>query len=147
MGVGRFLLSLVSARVLGEETVKKQEEMYHEHATLYPDLEPHQHLALVWLSRMRVNGRDISGESMREAALTETRLFACVPPPWCAEALGLYILYKEAPDIVEKHKVFEDRYDALMRPVYEAEQDGRLDELYGRYNPDMARMAEEAWDD
>lgn len=141
MGIGRFLLSFISPRILGEETVKTQENLYLKSVAWHPQDEPHQHLAAVWLSRMAVSGHDPNAEWIQEAAYTETFQFACVPPPLCARALGLYILYKESPRIVERHRVFQEEFNELMYPVFEAEQNGTRDQLYRKYNPSMADQA------
>jgi len=143
MGIGRFLLSMISPKVLAEETVKTQENLYVKHGSEHPDLEPHQLLAAMWLSRAKVRGHDTTAEWMQEAAVTETRIFACLPPHRCARALGLYILYKENPRIVERYRVFQDEFNEMMQPVVEAEQNGTLTELYAKYNPTLAEMAAE----
>lgn len=142
MGIGRTLLSFVSPKVLGEETVKKQEDMYQQHVGMYPELEPHEHLAAVWLSRIRLNRVNIQDEEVQMLAFTETHLFACVPPPHCATALGLYIVYKEMPRVIERYQVFQDQYAELMQPVYEAEQNGTMHDLYKKFNPRMSEQME-----
>ena len=138
MRLGRFLLSIFSPKILGEEIVKKQEDMYEHHVSMYPDLDPHQHLAAVWLSRMTVSGHDPNTELLKEAAFTETMQFACVPPPQCARALGLYIVYREEHRIIEKYRVFQEEFETLMQPVFEANENGTMYDLYQKYNPKMA---------
>lgn len=41
MGFGRFVQSIFDPRVLEEETVGKQEELYRKHRGLFPNEEPH----------------------------------------------------------------------------------------------------------
>ncbi|MGB5987433.1 MAG: hypothetical protein WBG37_19160 [Desulfobacterales bacterium] len=71
-------------------------------------------------------------------AFGETFLHACVKPPLCARSLGLYFLYKEHPEIIEKYPKFGEEYTELIGPIFEAQEDGTIEELYRRYNPTMA---------
>jgi len=60
---------------------------------------------------MKARGINLSNEQLEILPWSETRLFACLPQPQCARALGLYFLYKERPDIVKKYKHFSDELE------------------------------------
>lgn len=137
MGIGRFLQSMFDGRVLAEEIVKKQEEMFRGHKHLFPNEEPHFHLAQTWRSRAAVHGKDPEDPNVQMVSFTETFQFACVPPPQCARALGLYILYKERPDLLEQMPELQEEFGRLMKPVHEAIANSTLDSLYRKYNPKM----------
>lgn len=76
-------------------------------------------------------------------SFTETYQFACVPSPKCARALGLYILYKERPDILEHRTDMQEEFGRLMWPVQEAIASGTLEDLYHKHSPRMARQMKE----
>lgn len=143
MGLGRFVQSIFDPRVLAEETVSKQEEMYRKHRDLFPSEEPHFHLAQTWRSRAAVNGQDPEDPNVQMVSFTETFQFACLPPPKCARALGLYILYKERPDVLEQMTEMQEEFGRLMGPIHEAMANGTLEDLYRKHNPRMARQMKE----
>lgn len=138
MGLGKFIQSIFNTQVLGEETIGKQEEVYQQYRKRFPNKDPHFYLAQVWLSRIAAHGNNPNDPDLQMLSCIETFLCACIPPPQCAKALGLYILYKERPDIIEKHKTFQEEYVRLMQPVFKAQENGTIEELYRRYNPHMA---------
>ena len=135
MGLGSFFRSVVDRQFLGKDIVKKQIEVYYQQRHLYPDQSPHIHLAQVWLSRQAAHGRDITAQEMQLLSYTETLLCACVPHPQCAEALGLYVLFKERPDIINDYQDFSVSYMRLIGPVMEIAEKGTLEPLYRKYNP------------
>jgi hypothetical protein len=137
MGLGSFFRSVVDRKFLGKEIVKKQIEIYYQQRNLYPDQSPHIHLAQVWLSRQAARGSNINTQEMQSLSYTETLLFACIPHPRCAEALGLYILYEERPDIPKDFPEFAMSYIKLLGPVIETKEKGNLEQLYQKYNPNM----------
>jgi len=138
MSVFRAIASMFSDRILAEETIRKQEEVYEGQKRLYPELEPHDHLAQVWLSRMAAAGHDPHDSTMQMLAYTETMQFACVPPPKCARALALFILYKENERVIEGSVEYQEEFEKLMSPVMKADEKGRMLELYAKYNPKRA---------
>ena len=140
MSLFGFFRGLFDKKYLDEETIQKQVDTYNHHRKVRPHLEPHECLIQVWLSRMVTHGHDPLDEMIQTFAYTETHLFACLPSPQCARALGIYISRKESPEIVGMYPDIEEEYTTLMTPVLEAEQHGSLNELYKKYNP---RMAEE----
>jgi hypothetical protein len=71
-------------------------------------------------------------------SFTETYQFACVPYPDCVRALGLYILYKERPDIITRYPEFSEEFTGLIGPVQAAMLNGSMCQLYARHNPKMA---------
>lgn len=140
MGLGRFVQSMFDPRVLAEETVSKQEEMYRKHRELFPNEEPHFHLAQTWRSRAAVHGKNPEDPNIQMVSFSVTMQFACVPPPECARALGLYILYEERRDILEQMTDLQLEFGRLMAPVHEAMAKGTLESLYRKHNPRMAEQ-------
>ena len=138
MGLGSFFRSVVDREFLGKDIIKKQIEIYYQQKRLYPDQPQHIHLAQVWLSRQAAQGLNISSLEVQTAAYYKTLLSACIPHPQCAEALGLYILLQERPDIVNDYRYFSEsfhhHFDNLMKLDTK-----RLRELYIRYNPNMKK--------
>jgi hypothetical protein len=142
MSFGTFFKSLVSPEAMGDEIIATQERLYRELAAKHPDREPHQLLAQVWLGRMAAHGNEIRNELFQQRAFSDTIQCACLPPPKNARALGLWFIYKERPDILERFPKFGREYETLMCPVFTAIKDGTFMELYRRYNPQMAKGAE-----
>lgn len=142
MSFGSFFKSLTSPEAMGDEIIGTQERLYRELAAKHPDREPHQLLAQVWLGRMAAHGNDVRDELFQQRAFSDTIQCACLPPPKNARALGLWFIYKERPDILERFPKFGREYETLMRPVLAAMKDGMFMELYRRYNPQMAKGAE-----
>lgn len=138
MGIKKFLQSVFDPRVLAEETVNKQVEVYLKHRELFPNEEPHFHLAQTWRSRAAVNGQDPDDEAVQAASFIDTYQFACVPHPDCAKALGIFILYKERPDLLEQLTHMQEEFGLLMGPVHAAMEEGSIEELYREYNPKSA---------
>lgn len=135
MGIGRFFKSLVNLEVLGEEIIASVWYSYEKAEKMYPGAEPHTCLAHAWLARMTVRGRNPWNDQNRVKAFSETLLFACIPPPKNARALGLYFIYQERPNILQAYPKFTIEYDSLIEPLIEKES---IDELYKYYNPKMA---------
>jgi hypothetical protein len=132
-----FLRTLYDDKALGLAIIRKQEEIFEKQRQLFPGHDPHTWLAQVWLSWMAAGGKNPNDPALQMAAYAETGLFACLPIPDCATALGLYILYKERPYIIERHPEFAERYSRIMAPVFEATNNGMMGQLYRRRNPGM----------
>jgi hypothetical protein len=142
MGIGDFFKNLFDTELIGQEIVNAQVKAYERHKQRFPQAEPHELLACTWLSRQKASLRNVNEPNIQILAYTETYLCACVPPSQCARALGLYTVYKERPDIIENYPAFSEEYSRLMKPVFEAQQNGTLSDLYSKYNPQMAEKAE-----
>lgn len=138
MGIARFFQSMFDSRVCGQEIVATQEKMYEQSRRENPGDEPHNHLARVWLSRARLHGKDVNDPAVQMVSFTETMQFACIPYPGCIRALGLYIIYKERPDILQQYPEFAEEYAALIEPVQAGMFDGSMLKMYARLNPRMA---------
>jgi hypothetical protein len=141
MGIRDFFRMATNTKFLGEEIIKKQEDFYQRYQKDFPELEPHAYLRAVWISRMAAHGKNPADPQLQLLSLSETFLCACVPPPQCARALGLYFIYKESPHIIAQNPIFAQEFDRLMGPVFRAQENGTIQELYRTYIP---RMAEEA---
>lgn len=137
MDIGRFFKSIVNTKTTGEEIVKKQVEIYYQYKGKYPDKEPHDWLANTYLSRRATQGENINDPDLQMVACTETFLCACLPEPDCIRALGLYILYKERPDIIGEHPKFSEEYEKLIGSIVklQGKNPKELEKLYKKYNP------------
>lgn len=120
---------------MGEEIVQSNIKAFNKFSVLYPDDEPHELLTRVWLLRMAAHGSNINDEKILLMASIQTKQFACIPSPQCAEAVGLYILYLERPDILKKYPSFGEKFKNLMVPVIEAQKNGNYETLYKCLNP------------
>jgi hypothetical protein len=138
MGIGRFFQSMFDSRVCGQEIIATQQKMYEQSRRENPGDEPHAHLARVWLSRARLHSKNPNDPTVQMVSFTETMQFACIPYPGCVRALGLYIVYKERPDIIQQYPEFAEEFAALIEPVQATMLDGTMMTLYARQNPRMA---------
>lgn len=138
MGWFRTIASMFSPRIQAEETVKKHEAVYEEVKQAYPEMDPHDHLAQVWLSRMPADGRKTRNLDMQEVAYKVTKQFACVPPPECVRALAMHIVSIEDQSSFQASKRFQKELVVLMTPVSLAKENGTMHELYAKYNPNRA---------
>ena len=138
MGLFRALKSLVSPQAMGEEVVDAQYRTYQAAAIRTPQAEPHELLADTLLARWAAKGINVNNEEVQGHALTETLLFACLPPPTCVRALGLYILHKEQPSVIGLCPNFGVEYEVLMRPVHQAKEDNTILDLYRKINPRLS---------
>ncbi len=138
MGWFRTITSRFSPRTRAEESVKKYEEIYEEMKRAYPKLEPHDHLAQVWSSRMSAAGRHTRNFDMRKVSYRVTKQFACVAPPECIRALAMHMVNVEDQETFLTNSRFQKEYAILMTPVSLAKEHGTMHELYAKYNPHRA---------
>ena len=138
MGWFRTIANRLSPRTRAEEAVKKQEEIYEKVKQAYPELEPHDHLAQVWLSRMSAAGHTTRNLDMQEVAYRVTKQFACVPPPECVRALTMHIVNIEDQRSFQASPRFQKELVILMTPVSLAKENGTMHVLYAKYNPNRA---------
>ena len=147
MGFFKNIQGIFNTKVMGKEIVDTQVRMYQKSKQSYPRLEEHQHLANVWLSRRktfeRFSGQKADDEALNLLAFSETHLFSVLDYPNSIRALGLYILYKERPDIIEKYPEFESEYGRLIEPVLRAREAGTFLDWYKRKNPRLASQMDE----
>ncbi|MGH9863264.1 MAG: hypothetical protein ACRD35_07550 [Candidatus Acidiferrales bacterium] len=139
----RYIVSVFNPRVLAQEIIKKQEEIYESQRRHFPGQEEHIYLAQVWLSRGAAyrHRLDPNDPDVQTRAFIETHAFACLDPPDSIRALGLYIVWKEHRDIIKHYVEFQEEFNRIMQPVHQAEEDGTIDKLYSRRNPKLASKA------
>ncbi|HLE37513.1 MAG TPA: hypothetical protein VI699_10225, partial [Candidatus Acidoferrales bacterium] len=87
---------------------------------------------------MAARGGNPNDKQIQNVAFSETMQFACVPPPRNVRALGHYFIYKERPEIIERHPRFGAEFAEIMAPVFAAMEKGQMDALYRQYNPQLA---------
>lgn len=143
MSFFRKAFSFFNSRVLIEETINTQKEIYEGQKKMYPDMDLHDHLAQVWLSRMATFGYDPYEKASISAAYSTTFNFACIPPPKCIRALALFMVYKENEKAIVDNLQFRKEFETLMKPVYEAQDNDTWIELYAKYNPNRAKEIQE----
>ena len=129
----------INGEALGDQTIETIVSMYEKAQLQLPGEEPHIWLGNVWLGRAQAeHDVDINEPGILKIALYETYLCSCVTPPLCARALGLYFLFKEQAQIIEKYPKFAVELDELIGPVIEARDNGTIEQLYRTYNPNTA---------
>jgi len=143
MGIKNFFKQFVSQEALGDQTIDSVVTIFNKAQKARPYEEPHESLASTWMHRMKGMGHNVNDPNMVLNALSETYLHACIRPPLCARSLGLYFLYKENPQIIQKYPKYSAEYNELIGPVFEAQENGTIDELYKRYNPKMAKNSQD----
>ena len=121
-----------------ESIIERQEAGYRDLVRKNPDTEPHQILAMLYLSRMLTHGKNPQSEEMQAESVSNTRKFSCLPFPNNVRAFGLALVQMERPDVLQQHPELELEYLNLMEPVNEAIVNDHFDELYRRCNPKMA---------
>ena len=131
---------IFNLRASGESIVETTERIYRKEQQMYPDLDPHWHLALTWLSRMATHGIK-QDETTQIQALGKTFVFAHLPFPQNVRALGISIIIFERQDIMRQCPEFETEFEGLLAPLAEAEERGTMGDLYARYNPRLAAEA------
>jgi hypothetical protein len=143
MGIKNLFKQFVSQEALGDQTIDSVVIIFNKAQKARPYEDLHESLASTWMHRMKAMGHNVNDQNMVLNALSETYLHACVRPPLCARSLGLYFLYKENPQIIQKYPKFSSEYNKLIEPVFEAQENGTIDELYKRYNPKMAKNSQD----
>jgi hypothetical protein len=71
-------------------------------------------------------------------------IHACIPPPDCALALGLYMLSVEQPQVIARHRRFGESYGLLManiEPLVEKQDFQSLNLLFNKHNPNAERSS------
>ena len=127
------LKGFVDPKAAGEGIIGSMERVFRQGQQKYPDLDPHWHLGMAWLSRMGTHGMKQNQDTATQS-LTKTYHFACLPCPENIRALGISIILFERPDIMEKCPEFEIEFDQILEPVAKAENEGTLKQLYAKFN-------------
>lgn len=138
MGIFSFIRSIFDTKFNCEYFIKSTEFSFQKHKKAFPGYDPHFYLAQAWLAYMSGRGANPNDPDLQIPAFTTTYLVACVPPPLCARALGLFLLYRERPEEFKKYKAFEEEFNRIMLPVFEAQENGTIEQLYKKCNPKMA---------
>jgi hypothetical protein len=140
MKIGKMLTRLVNGEALAEHKVESTENAFLRVQKKSPYEEPHAWLASTWRNRIKWRSMGYGDPDIRTLSLTETFFHACIKPPLCARSLGLYLIYTEHPQVMEKCPRLRREFARLMSPVIEAQENGTLPDMYRMYNP---RMSEE----
>lgn len=115
-------------------TLRMQTKLYDMQRMQFPDRDQHMHLAEVWLSRRATFGTNVQDEEIQTRSLVMTFLYACLPHPTCAEALGLYTVLSEYPEeVTNRYPEFMNRYKELLNP-FRGIAKPDLRKLYTKYN-------------
>ena len=110
---------------------------YHKHKEMFPGYDQHFYLAQAWLAFMKAKGMEVDDGSLSDVALTTTLMLACIPDPHCARALGIFILFRERGEEIQRLPELVDEFNELIKPVILAQESNELEKLYERYNPNM----------
>lgn len=117
--------------------VEDIERVYLQCKAESPGMDPHYYLAQTWLTYMGSLGNDINKKDFQVAAFPTTYLIACISYPYYGEALGLFLLHRENPDAFKKFPLLMDNYNRYILPVIEAQETGKIEELYKKNNPNI----------
>jgi len=137
----RFFKALFDPEARAWQTVQHHEDVYARYELHHPDLEPYQLLGHL-RETTRKTRRRAKDPALHKPAFVATYIYASVPPPDGARALGLWILLNTRPTIAEKYPSLGQEYNRLVSPVFEAQQNGELHALYARYNPKLAKQTQ-----
>lgn len=122
------------------------QDYYSKIQRQYPDLEPHDCLAQIWLARMSSYGIDLSSRESQIVAYATTELFACLSPNNRIKALSFYIYFKENeengvflsnPQLVKE--LMDSRAGKDFEEIMEQLEDSDSNILYAKYNPKSAQ--------
>ena len=138
MGIYSFIRSMFDTKYNCDYFIKSTEISFQNHKKTFPGYDPHFYLAQAWMAYMSLHGANPDDPDLQVAALPTTYLVACVPPPICARALGLFLLFRDRPREFTKYKTFQEEFGRIMLPVFEAQENGTIEQLYKKYNPKMA---------
>jgi hypothetical protein len=135
MGVGGFLGGKEKKKAAVLEVIRMQERLFKEGSAKRPEMDPHEHLIALWVSRQVKHGRNIHDRELWMRAQKTTVLWACLPPPLCATALGYQMLFEETPTVFSKYPEMLKEWEGMTGPLVDANRQGILQELYKKYNP------------
>ena len=138
MGFISFVRSMVDTKYNCNYFIKSTELSFQKHKQAFPGYDTHFYLAQAWLAYMSARGANPNDPDLQIPAFSTTYLVACVQPRLCARALGLFLLYRDRPEEFKRYKVFEEEFNRIMLPVFEAQENGTIEQLYKKYNPNMA---------
>ncbi len=150
IGFWRTMGCVFNKRLLIEETIKKQEQIYRTYKSRYSALEPHELLDRVWLSWMCTYGRGSITPEAKMVASAVTCDFACMPEPANVRSLAVYMLYKEYELEIESNPKLQEllmsteagkEFDIQVVRVAEAKANGTFMDLYEKYNPNCAKLS------
>ncbi|MFH1182741.1 MAG: hypothetical protein V1690_00570 [Candidatus Moraniibacteriota bacterium] len=133
-----FVRSIFNTEHSCEYFIKNVEESFYKHKESFPGYDQHFYLMQSWLAYMTAKGANIDDPAIKMAAPATTYLTACTPPSYCARALGIFLLYKERGEAIPP-KVLEE-FNKVMLPVFEAQANETIEQLYRKYNPRMAEQ-------
>jgi hypothetical protein len=129
-----------------QETLLKQ--FYFEGRRLHPRKEHHEHLAVIWLSRMLTEGDDISNQANAMIkAMSCTAEFACIPPKNALKAMSFYIFCKHNENSLKQNEFSYNqaleskakvRYGIFLSAINDAKRNGTIFNIYADQNPILA---------
>ncbi len=133
------LRGILNGKVLAEEVIRTIEVMYEGERQMNRAANEHQLLAYVLARRMKHHamfsrGPTPSDEALMEEAAKETAMFSILGYPKSVRALGLYVIARERPDLIDRYPEFLGEYGQLTRPAKEAVDNGRFQDLYRSKN-------------
>ena len=135
-----FVRSIFDTKYNCEYFIKNVEDSFYKHKEKYPGYDQHFYLMQAWLAYISAKGADVNDPDIKMAAPSTTYLVACTPPDYCARALGIFLLYRERPEVLNQFKNIVEEFNKVIVPVLEAQQNGTIEQLYKKYNPKMAEQ-------
>lgn len=96
---------------------------------------PHEILAEVWMEFHRPFLKMSS--DIKRISLLETFNFSCLPEPYNAKALALWLAYKDMPALLGLQNKYFQEIRRILKPVYFARKKGKIADLYKKFNPQL----------
>ncbi len=135
MGLWKNIKGLWKPQALAESVVETQVKCFAKFMYEHPERDPNAWLALTLQSRGTWGGQAevwyYSETASFSLALTTTQ------KPQAPIALGLFILFKERPDIVLPY--MSDDFEYIMSPIFEMAKTGEIEGRWRLANPWTAK--------
>lgn len=119
-------------------------DRYHKAAENSPGLPPVDYLIGMWVGHFSCKSQKNAHFLIDQVVHQIACLHACVPPPKCCLALGLYMLIIEQPEFVQMHPHYAEHYAKLMKdiaPLIERADFNQLNALFDKYNPNVSKRS------
>ena len=110
MGIFRKLFGDRESEEFGDSWLDTFCARYERAAKEEPYAPPADHLMAMWIGNFSCLPQRNANYLMDSVIQQMACLHACLPPPDCGIALGLYMLAIEQPQVVAKHPRFESAY-------------------------------------
>ena len=134
MGFFEKIKNFWNEQVEGYAIVDHVEKLFRVASEKHPDEDQNEVLVAAWFKMMEFYGKPLGAAMARDRA----KLFACLPSPSSARAMGLTVLFIVRPKIFQKYQGFSKEFFTLIADVeklHSACDANSLNMLFAKYNP------------